>query len=318
MAYSRADAPIQGQQDDQQPPGGFPVQVAFLDTNGNARVPKTDASGNIITIPGGTGTGATQVQGAAADGSAAVGNPVQIGGVDGGGLAQALLTDTSGRPQVVGGGADQTARAGINPHIIAGYDVSTTNLRAVYCRIASSDGDAPSSFVGLYTNSVPYLIGPTNAERGRTANAASGGTGTGLPGSGQMQIDGSLWQSVRTPSIFKTVTATAVGNTTVWTPAAGKKFRLMRYRIEITNNASLAAAGIETIQLTDGAGGTVIDAFSAFVNNAAATIMGAYTSEWMDLGNGYLSAAANNLLVVNLGTALATGVVRVTAVGTEE
>ena len=38
----------------------------------------------------------------------------------------------------------------------------------------------------------------------------------------------------------------------------------------------------------------------------------------IDLGNGYLSTAANNVLQVNLSAALSAGKVRVTAVGTEE
>lgn len=44
----------------------------------------------------GTGTSSTSVQGTAADGAAAVGSPVQIGGKDGSGNVQAVLTDTSG------------------------------------------------------------------------------------------------------------------------------------------------------------------------------------------------------------------------------
>lgn len=44
-----------------------------------------------------TGASAAQVQGTAADGAAAVGKPVQVGGVDGSANVQAFLTDTSGR-----------------------------------------------------------------------------------------------------------------------------------------------------------------------------------------------------------------------------
>lgn len=43
-----------------------------------------------------TGTSATQVQGTAADGAAAVGNPVQVGGKDGSGNAQALSVNADG------------------------------------------------------------------------------------------------------------------------------------------------------------------------------------------------------------------------------
>jgi len=53
------------------------------------------SEGGTATTPP-TGASATQVQGTAADAAAAVGNPVQIGGVDGSGNAQRVLTDTTG------------------------------------------------------------------------------------------------------------------------------------------------------------------------------------------------------------------------------
>lgn len=55
-----------------------------------------------------------KVQGTAADGAAASGNPVQIGGVDGSANVQAILVDTSGRIVVVGASAIAAAVAG-NP-----------------------------------------------------------------------------------------------------------------------------------------------------------------------------------------------------------
>lgn len=48
-------------------------------------------------VTGPTGASALQIQGTAADGAAATGNPLQIGGKDGSGDIQALLTDTAGR-----------------------------------------------------------------------------------------------------------------------------------------------------------------------------------------------------------------------------
>lgn len=55
------------------------------------------ASGVTVTTIPPTGASATQVQGNVADGAAAVGGPVQVGGVDGSGNVQALLVDTTGR-----------------------------------------------------------------------------------------------------------------------------------------------------------------------------------------------------------------------------
>lgn len=129
---------------------------------------------------------------------------------------------------------------------------------------------------------------------------------------------GSEWDRQRTPNVFKTAVATAAGNTAVWTPAAGKKFRLMGYQILVTENASLAVAGLEEITLNDS--GTALGmGQSLYVPNAAATVLaGGFNSTAIQLGNGALSAAANNVLQVNLGTALATGECRVNAWGTEE
>lgn len=56
----------------------------------------TNASGQILVVLP-AGAAATQVQGTADDGAAEVGNPVQIGGVDAGGLLQAILVGTDGR-----------------------------------------------------------------------------------------------------------------------------------------------------------------------------------------------------------------------------
>lgn len=59
-----------------------------------------EGDSGLTEMIGPTGASATQVQGTAADGAAAVGNPVQVGGKDGAGNAQALSTDTSGRTNI--------------------------------------------------------------------------------------------------------------------------------------------------------------------------------------------------------------------------
>lgn len=67
---------------------------------------KMDTAGNLkvaIATNGATGTSSTTIQGTAADGAAAVGNPVLIGGMDGSNNAQSMLVDTSGR-QLLGAG----------------------------------------------------------------------------------------------------------------------------------------------------------------------------------------------------------------------
>lgn len=131
-------------------------------------------------------------------------------------------------------------------------------------------------------------------------------------------FNGATWDRPRLPNVVKSAVATASGNTALWTPAASKKFRLMRVLIMVSGNAVQAAAGVLTIQLQDSATGMPV-AVSPFVPAAAGTVMGAdFVSGWIDLGNGILSAAANNVLNINLSAALTGGTVRAIAVGTEE
>jgi hypothetical protein len=91
----------------------------------------------------------------------------------------------------------------------------------------------------------------------------------------------------------------------------------MRLMIQVTANAALAVAGVVEILLRDGANPTGI-AHSYFVPGAAGTTFGEQGGTWLDLGNGFLSAAANNVLNVNLSVALTGGECRVVACGTEE
>jgi hypothetical protein len=124
------------------------------------------------------------------------------------------------------------------------------------------------------------------------------------------------------PNKINTVQASAAGDTAVWTPAGGKRFRLMAFKLDIPANCTLAARGIETIKLRDGTTdlGLTTDVWlgqTAPVETASSALP-SFTTGWITLGDGIWSAAANNVLNVNLGTALATGNVRVTCVGTEE
>lgn len=122
----------------------------------------------------------------------------------------------------------------------------------------------------------------------------------------------------RTPTVFKTIQATAAGNTAIWTPGAGNKFRLLRVILKLTSNATLAAPGILTITLNDGAGATPI-AIDFYISNVVAPVFQTHDPIVFDLGTfGILSAAANNVLNVNLSAALVTGNARVVVCGVEE
>lgn len=131
-------------------------------------------------------------------------------------------------------------------------------------------------------------------------------------------IANNSWDRERTPTTFKTATATASGNTALWTPTSSKKFRLMRLLIEITGEAATSGGASIDVTLQDATSPIGIG-FSVFVpGTGVTTTESAVNSGWIDLGNGFLSAAANNVLNINLSAALTAGKVRVTACGTEE
>lgn len=132
--------------------------------------------------------------------------------------------------------------------------------------------------------------------------------------------NGLTWDRLRTLTVFKTSGAiTALGASAVWTPAAGKKFRLMAYSLEVSYNASLAAGGLNLLKLQDSATDLAIN-FEPFIPTAALTAgnVPLFSTGWCLLGNGILSQAANNVLNLNLAVALATGAIRVRVAGTEE
>ena len=110
---------------------------------------------------------------------------------------------------------------------------------------------------------------------------------------------GASWDRVRTPKIFKSFASTAITagtGITLWTPTSGKKFRLLGCAISYSAAAQLIFG--------DNAVGTVI-LRSPTLAAAGIFILGA-----ADLGNGILSAAANNVLKLDAtGSANAAGAV---------
>lgn len=103
--------------------------------------------------------------------------------------------------------------------------------------------------------------------------------------------NGSAWDRYRSPSAFKNVSAVLItAEATVWTPAAGKKFRLIGYCL---------TQGVVTgaVTLKDNTAGTTI---LIIPQNTIGV------SQCGSLGtNGILSAAANNVLTAT-GTATET------------
>lgn len=125
----------------------------------------------------------------------------------------------------------------------------------------------------------------------------------------------------RHPDTFKQATLGA-GSTSVnlWTPASGRKARILRYGFEVTGDANKGAAGVLTLSLYDGGSGGVQTPFvHSFAVPAAAGTGGTLLAKEIDLGElGYLSAAADNLITAVLTGALTGGNIRFRVAGVEE
>jgi hypothetical protein len=93
--------------------------------------------------------------------------------------------------------------------------------------------------------------------------------------------DGSAWVPQLTPTVFKPLSAVLItGETTIWTPTGGKKFRVMGFVITQT-----VLTGNVTIR-DNTAGTTILVIPAAPVGQ----------SQNISLGNGILSGAINNVL----------------------
>jgi hypothetical protein len=112
-------------------------------------------------------------------------------------------------------------------------------------------------------------------------------------------FNGATWDRERTPKVFKDVSAvTITGITTVWTPAGGKKFRLM--------GGSLSSTTAISILFEDNAGGNFI------LRTPKLLVDTPYT---FSLGNGILSGVADRVLKA---TGSGAGVITGFLYGTEE
>lgn len=121
-------------------------------------------------------------------------------------------------------------------------------------------------------------------------------------------------EAVRTPTIFKSAPCSTAAATAIWTPGAGKKFRIMGMVIT-SASAALAAAALTTITFLDAAAAITL-AFDIWI---PITPLNTTPCIPVDLKpNGYQSTAANNVLNATLTANLLTGQIRVTVWGTEE
>ena len=120
------------------------------------------------------------------------------------------------------------------------------------------------------------------------------------------------------PNVIKTKVASASGSTAVWTPVSGKRFRLMGYEIGATANIATSSGGIIEAILLDSATAIGVG-ISFYAPSAAGSADGPNDRIGpINIGDGVLSAADNNVLNVSLSAALSSGEIRVTVWGIEE
>lgn len=126
--------------------------------------------------------------------------------------------------------------------------------------------------------------------------------------------DTGFFEYSRTPGTFKTASVAAAPATTdVWSPTAGKKFRLMGG--VITMGGTIAAAAARTLQLIEETAGTVIIEVHMVIPVLGGNVQVPFTIP----GNGYLSSAVTKKLqAVTAGGTYVVGTDAVSVWGTEE
>ncbi len=106
---------------------------------------------------------------------------------------------------------------------------------------------------------------------------------------------------------------TSAGNTPMWTPVAGKRYRLMGFSV-VVDPATTTTSGV-VVTLTDSVSGQVLD-------NVIILGTGALTAPFRAAGilpsNGFLSPYQDSVLLVTLSSGLLTGQIRVNVWGCEE
>ncbi len=240
---------------------------------------------------------------------------IAVGGTSPDAAWAASATHTNGA--TLGSGDGLVLVGGENPSlVVAPLQVDASGNLKVTSAAGTTTvvGDAAN---GAAVAGNPVLVAGSDGTDARTI--ATDASGDVKIVQGGVTDGAGTYATVRLPNVFHTAQATASGNTAVWTPTSGKKFRLLRYQVEMTENATLGTAAVLTISFQDATTAIPI-AHDVWVPSAAGTSIGdGYSSGWIDLGGlGVLSAAANNALNVNLSAAVTAGNVRVNVAGTEE
>lgn len=112
-----------------------------------------------------------------------------------------------------------------------------------------------------------------------------------------------------------TAVATAAGNTQVWPAISAQAWHVVCVSVDVTANATLASAGIETIQLFEAVSAPTGLEWQVFI--PATGTANSYHDSACWQGPGVGAQALSDALNVNLSTALATGSVIVRVEGTQ-
>lgn len=174
---------------------------------------------------------------------------------------------------------------------------------------------------GTFSTATPLTQGISGSVTSNGFNGASdtdADTYWGRTGSLHLGFNGLTWSRHRLPRIFKSITATASGDTAVWAPTTGKRWQLLRFQIFATADAAQTAGGVITVTLRDVTTSTGL-AIPVYVPTTGGTVLGGWASGWIDVGPyGVRAAAINTNLNVHLSSALTAGSISVMACGTEE
>ena len=192
----------------------------------------------------------------------------------------------------------------------------------------------PGSITDISTGKIAYPAPPFASQIGYRDNSdnivalnslakigdnASGNSAAGIALAG---YDGSNISRLRYANTVKSLNKSTTGDTPIWTPSAGRRYRLLGYIITISSNATLAAAGMLAIKLRDG---TTVDivTHNVYVPQTAENKLASdWSTGFVDLGAGgglgVQGGAVTRALNLSLSTALATGIVDVQVFGTED
>lgn len=200
---------------------------------------------------------------------------------------QPVLVDSSGRlitggtgpgvsEQVVGNVAHDAVDSG-NPVKVGGKASSTAPS-------VVASGDRVDAWFAVNGAAVISGVGTaTDVVTGAAAVAIPSSNAFAVLAAGQHGWDGAAYPRLRAANVFKPQDALSVASeATWWTPASGKKVRLM--------GGVFTGSVVGNYVIRDNTAGTTIAVIPVGVAGAAVTFT---------LGNGILSAAANNVLTVD-------------------